>query len=587
MNCPNCGKENSEEEKYCEDCGAQLNQNPPEQGAEVVTESLLMVEHELLGRYRITKAESYGKINRYSAQDKLHDNKEVFVYERPVPPEGAEVQDPLKLQWDMLRELNDPRFPVLSDFFQEGSRNYMVMEACGGESFEERMKKEKVEPEKVFKWGAALCEIVGLIHKKNALHRNIQPSSVILKSDGSLMLTGFDRLCPADRIPEEWGGIPGFSAPEAYGIGEAKLDARSDIYSIGATLYCLLAGKIPQIDQRESFFSFPPLSENGVKIRPEMEKVIMTAVSKKAESRYGSVDEFKLALDNALLQKAEVPVVPQVQAAANSALSMNIGMCSNIGMVREINQDSCLFMNFAFYEKSDLKEGALFIVADGMGGEAEGEKASSLAIRAISRYVLDSYVPIETGAKTRKLDPLDISRRTAPMLAEALKEANRIVFEYSQQDISRKGMGSTISAALIDGNNLVIAHAGDTRLYVINEVVEQVTEDHSLVGRLVKMGQLKKEEALRSPQRSLVYRALGTNPELEVDSTEKKLNAGDWIFICSDGCWEYFLDDELLQVFHEYKEPQDICDRLIALCLERGADDNCTAIVVKMSNGES
>lgn len=585
MNCPNCGKENSPDEKFCEDCGAQLvvTVEGPEPDKKAAAQ--LEAGQKVQDRYVINSVQSWAGGSKYYGNDSSDNDHEVILFER----NASEGSNPLKLQWDILGKMNDARFPHYIDYFESEGRSTLVMEGYSGESLDEIMKREKTpfEPARVAKWGIDLCDALGLIHKSQVLHRDLQPSNLILRPDDSLLIVGFDRICRIEEIPEECAVTPGFSAPEAYGIGEGKIDVRSDIYSIGATLYSLLTGKIPLLEHRETFFSFPPFSEYKIRVAPQLESAVMMAVNKKPESRFQSVDELKQALESvasseeAMAQKPPEPEVP-AGSGGQRALSMNVGMKTHIGNVREINQDSCIFVNFAAYEKSELKEGAILVVADGMGGEAEGEKASSIAIRVISKSILDGYLPIDTGKETRRLLPESVEERGKLLAINALKEANSAVFSYAAQEPSRKGMGSTISVAIIEGDNLVIGHAGDTRVYLMNDTIEQISEDHSLVGRLVKMGQLKKEEALRSPQRSLVYRALGTSPELEIDTVVRKLKAGDWILLCSDGVWEYYVDDEIFKIVREVEEPQAICEKLIETCLERGADDNCTAIVVRM-----
>ncbi|MDQ7823109.1 MAG: SpoIIE family protein phosphatase [Candidatus Eremiobacteraeota bacterium] len=578
MICPNCKRPSSEGEEYCDDCGAQLVAETPSLSSEPESSGHLKAGDELNGRYRISASFPLLKGFRYEARDSQGD-KEVVVYEKPLA--GAGQSNVLKLQWDVLKELNEPRFPVVLEYFENGEKAFLVSEVIPGESLEDVLKRDKAAfpPLKVMEWGISLCEAVGKLHAKNLLHRGLQPSNIIRQENDSLILSGFERLCPLGEVPDECAVTPGFSAPEAYGIGDGKVDVRSDVYSIGASLYCLISGKTPHLEQRETFFAFPPFNEYKVKVSPDVENVILTAVNKKLDERFQSVTALMDALKKVYDEEATRAKLPEAVS-----LSFKSGMITNIGCVRSINQDSCLYMIFQAYEKSEPKDCALFVVADGMGGEAEGEKASSLAIRAIAHFMVESRIPVEAGQGTRMLLPEEVMERNKILASEALKQANSIVFEYSQKESYRKGMGSTISAALIEGDTLVVGHAGDTRVYLIRDTIEQISEDHSLVGRLVKMGQMKKEEALRSPQRSMVYRALGTSPQLDVDVYERKLQSGDTLLICSDGVWEYYLDDELLNLVQEYKEPQKICNRLVELCLERGADDNCTAIVVTMTD---
>lgn len=579
MKCPNCEKDNTEEETYCEDCGAELKVSSNEEIIEDTSVKDAKENQELFGRYRVINSQNWGKGIRNIALDLSRDEKEVIIFEKSITADMEIDSESLKIQWDLIKDAKDSRFPALIDFIHENDRLYLVSEFLDFESVDEIIRKGKAisDQETVIKWGISICDTIGLMHEKKILHRDIQPINLFLMPENEILVSGFDRICFIDNVPKECEVTAGYSAPEAYGIGERKIDERSDIYSIGASLYFTIAGRTPELEQRENFFSFPHFSFYNLSINADLESVIMKSVSKNPEERYNSVIELKEAL-----KAVNVNETKTIAAKESRALTINVGMKTNVGKVREINQDSCISMNFTAYEKSELIEAGLFIVADGMGGEAEGEKASSLAIRAISRYVLDSYLSPDISVKTRRLLPDNVMEKCKCIISEALKEANRIVFDYAKQNISRKGMGSTISAALIEGNNLIIGHAGDTRVYLINEDIEQISEDHSLVGRLVKIGQLKKEEALKSPQRSLVYRALGTNPELEVDNYNRELKAGDYILLCSDGVWEYFLDDELLKIIKENLEPQSICEKLVDLCLERGADDNCTAIVMRM-----
>ena len=249
--------------------------------------------------------------------------------------------------------------------------------------------------------------------------------------------------------------------------------------------------------------------------------------------------------------------------------------------MREVNQDSMLVTTFSACERSVPTVSALLIVADGMGGEAEGDKASSLAIRGMASYVLRNQLPVVISPEGAPppLPPEPVARLEA-LLRGAMTSANEGIFQYAQMDPARRGMGSTLTSVMIDWPHAVFGHAGDTRAYLVREGLDQVTEDHSLVGKLVRMGQLTREEARNSPQRSYLYRAMGTSAELEMDVYQRTLEPGDRLLMCSDGVWEYFTDEEIVAMMRAHDDPQATCEALIAEVLKRGADDNCTAIVL-------
>ena len=256
-------------------------------------------------------------------------------------------------------------------------------------------------------------------------------------------------------------------------------------------------------------------------------------------------------------------------------------MFSHIGCVRRINQDACLELRFSFYEKSRRYEGWLVTVIDGMGGEAEGDKAASLALRTIAQEVVAADLSLRNGRHTTVLMPEDMDQRCHYLLERALRAANRTIFEYASLDSARQGMGCTITACLLAGSKAYFAQVGDTRGYHGRDKLTQVTTDHSLVGRLVAMGSLTQEEARVSPQRSIIYRALGTNPDVEVDLFDRDLAPGDRIVLCSDGVWEYFEADEFEHHVMAPLSPQELCQKMVDLCLGRGADDNATIAVIQ------
>ena len=238
-------------------------------------------------------------------------------------------------------------------------------------------------------------------------------------------------------------------------------------------------------------------------------------------------------------------------------------------------------MRFTSIEKSQPSETHLLVMVDGMGGEAEGDKAASLALRTIAQEVVGSNLTLNDQRATSPLLPATTRERNMFLLERALKKANRTIFDYAERDIGRRGMGCTITSCLLEANEVTIGHVGDTRAYMWRQgTLTRLTTDHSLVGRLVEMGQLTEEEARNSPQRSIIYRAMGTNPDVEVDLYHQDLQPGDRLMVSSDGVWEYFMNDELEAIMGVDESPESIANRLVDICLSRGADDNATLAVV-------
>jgi serine/threonine protein phosphatase PrpC len=221
---------------------------------------------------------------------------------------------------------------------------------------------------------------------------------------------------------------------------------------------------------------------------------------------------------------------------------------TDIGLHRSINED-------AF-----IDEPPLFAVADGMGGAQAGEIASHLALESLAR---------------------DLAADAA--LPDAARSANESVYRESRSDLSRVGMGTTLTVALLAGDRLEFAHVGDSRLYLWrDEILEQITDDHSLVGEMVREGHLTREAALLHPQRSILSRALGTDPNVEIDSGAVELRAGDAVLLCSDGLYSMVAELTIAAVLGAVDDPQRVARRLIREAKNEGGHDNITVIVLRL-----
>jgi PPM family protein phosphatase len=208
----------------------------------------------------------------------------------------------------------------------------------------------------------------------------------------------------------------------------------------------------------------------------------------------------------------------------------------------------------------------LFGVADGMGGAQAGEVASQLAASAVEAGDSDALQGVE------RIDAL-------------IQEANRRIFDRASTDPSASGMGTTMTVALVEGMTVAIGHVGDSRAYLVRgEQMEQLTEDHSLVNELLKSGKLSEEEAQIHPQRSVITRAVGTDPDVDVDGFTIEAEDGDVILICSDGLSDMVEDENILELVHEHRDDLDKAVKALVSAANRGGgEDNITAVAFRIS----
>jgi PPM family protein phosphatase len=239
---------------------------------------------------------------------------------------------------------------------------------------------------------------------------------------------------------------------------------------------------------------------------------------------------------------------------------------SDIGCLRQNNEDS-----FGYWEPEDdqqfLRKGRLAVVADGMGGYEGGQEASRLAVETLVGVYRDFGGDDPQAA-----------------LVEALQTAHEQIRQYSFAHPELRGMGTTCTAAAIVQDALYYVHVGDTRLYLIRDgQITRVTRDHSYVGRLVESGMISQEEAETHPQRNILTAALGTNPDLIMDSPgqPEPLRPEDVLLICSDGLWGLVRDSEILDAV-ENKSAEQAGRELIELARERGGPDNITVEILRL-----
>jgi len=248
------------------------------------------------------------------------------------------------------------------------------------------------------------------------------------------------------------------------------------------------------------------------------------------------------------------------------------GGMTDLGRVRTNNEDC-----FRIVEPLNL-----FVLSDGMGGEAHGEVASELAVETIVKFCMDPQADAG-GALLSNPEP-SWSEKTR-RLTSAVHLANKNIYEAAEAHPEQHGMGATLTAAWIDGSRLSIAHVGDSRAYLLRGgTLQQLTSDHSLVAEQVRRGILTAAEAEESEMQSVLLRALGALPDIEIDTEEHTLFARDILMLCCDGLTRMVTEPEIAGTLQAEPDPTRAAEKLIALANERGGVDNITVIIVRVGS---
>ncbi len=251
------------------------------------------------------------------------------------------------------------------------------------------------------------------------------------------------------------------------------------------------------------------------------------------------------------------------------SLSVEVAGKSDIGCVRKNNED-----NFGF----DSRYG-IYLVCDGMGGQAAGEVASKMAVDTVLTYFREGQ---KNGVFPQVGTPADGVSERANNLGSAIQLANEAIYEAATKQRSRAGMGSTIVSVLVDGDFFSIGHAGDSRIYLVrNGKIQQLTRDHSLVMEQVRRGLLTKEEAEKSEMQNIIIRALGPEDKVQPDLDDMMAQPGDLLLLCCDGLTRHVPDDGIADIVNNTISLELMADRLIEAAKEGGGSDNITVLLLR------
>lgn len=237
---------------------------------------------------------------------------------------------------------------------------------------------------------------------------------------------------------------------------------------------------------------------------------------------------------------------------------------TDVGIKRKSNQD--------FVFSSDEPIGNLpnlYIVADGMGGHRAGDFASRFTVEAFT----------DTVRNSREENPISI-------IDEAVNFANLALIDKASENVEMKGMGTTLVVATVIGDSIYIANVGDSRLYLVNEDIQQITRDHSLVAEMVNMGELDKKSARTHEKKNIITRAIGADSELVADYFEIEYSAGDVILMCSDGLTNMVEDEDIKNIINEGEELELTAHKLVDTANNNGGKDNISVLLVRLNHDE-
>jgi serine/threonine protein phosphatase PrpC len=584
--CPNCGNSGNESgSSFCQTCGVRLGSSlvPPPPPPNICEAGRVIA-----GRFRIESllwtAPTY---NAYSASaadspETLYTIIEQLAEDDPLaelsPISAAGASElaggSLKLSGSLEEAAAAfERFGIFKpiEHAVEGENLHIVFEQIQGQALAHLDQTGEKEARQI---GLLLCDLAERFHRHGWVYNGFEPYGIVLDPENRPRLIGFNRArqegTPVDDAPIY--PSRGFTAPELFDEG-AVYDPRLDVYSIGALLQFLLTGE--SLGPGESVSLYPVAT-----VIPNFERLLARALAEDPDDRIQTVIELREALVS-----LNLPVVLQS------------GHFTDVGLVRELNEDSVLALNLTQYYESVQTQIGLYIVSDGMGGEAAGEVASRVTVRAVAEWVTEKLIsaslkstqeeriaaPTHTGGLRLAIaDGNEMA--TTEMLRMGVIHANREVMAYARANPEARGLGATVTVAMVVGEVLTISHVGDSRCYLLSgDRLEQLTEDHSLVQRMVNTGNLSRSEARIHPYRNVIYRSIGADEQIEIDIIRRKLKSGDVILLCSDGLNSMLGDDQIRDILMVNPDPNASAKELVVAANAAGGEDNTSVIVVRIS----
>ncbi len=446
-----------------------------------------------------------------------------------------------------LLQLRHPRLLALRDFFSESGVDYAVVDIPADTW--PIASPASLTPEEALAVGVLTGEVLATLHGRGVAHGRITPASLVV-APNSVFLAGIEDAVIAHD-------------PETQFAADANALAAAVVALAGA-----------------------------VDVATPVGAAIAAIGERAASGGYARVPDVLRDLQHALPDG-----LPRLDDdAATMAMSLRYGYATSIGMVRQQNQDAVGVLALEVVDDQPLASpGGIFLVADGMGGEAQGEVASRIAARVIVAEVARRFLgpaarACATDAPAGETPPGEAATQmhldSIAALSEAFRAANARIRNLAKR-IERPA-GTTTTAIMLFGHDAIIGHIGDSRAYLLRGgELAQLTHDHSLVQKLIDLGQYRPGESEFDVPRNYLYRSLGQNDELEIDTWAITVGVGDTVLLCSDGLWDLVPPETIRDLMSSDHEPDVIARALVEHANAAGGHDNSTAVVLRLTARES
>jgi serine/threonine protein phosphatase PrpC len=446
--------------------------------------------------------------------------------------------------------LNHPAFQRAIAGFADRGRVYLVYPDEELKPLSFRPGGMRMDEGEALQIAIQICQAVSFVHRRGLRVNDLCPDSVAYGAEGRIKLTGLDYLSNDNELQGEPIFNDGYSAPEIY--RGKKADKRADIFSIGALLYtCVTGERLDSESWREEAGPIPFYPPHVV--TPALEQVLRRALQFEPAARWPNVETLKAEL-----------------VKLGATVRLRADAMTDVGKVREHNEDSVLAFECKRDSLIDPAQTFLYVVADGMGGSAAGEVASAIAVETIRNYVESKM------ASSRAVG-------VSAILQEALEQANSKIIEYQTAHPEARSMGSTAVAALVEPPEAAIAWVGDSRAYICDgRGLRQLSKDHSLVQRLVEIGQITPEEARHHEHKNVITRSLGARPTgpAGAEAFSVRLKRGDRLLLCSDGLTTHVEDRQIDELLRRHCDPTAAARELVVAANAGGGTDNVSVVVI-------